>query len=107
MATEGLTHEQLTLEEGRLSPGCGRAMTPDEIAGRLDAWRPDVLREMGRKRMWSGAPATEREDQFQDVALVLTTRRFESEQHLRGALWTGLGFRAKDFWKSARRRELS
>jgi hypothetical protein len=29
-----------------------------------------------------------------------------SEEHLRRTLWTGLGFRARDFWKSARRREL-
>src|SRR3954471_7910333 len=82
-------------------------LTPDGIARLLNAWRPGVLIEMSRRRLWSGAPATELEDQFQDVALVLTMRRFGSEEHLRRALWTGLGFRARDFWKSARRRERS
>src|SRR5947209_14767916 len=62
---------------------------------------------MSRRRLWFDAPFAEREDQFQDVAFVLTTRPFSSEEHLLRALWTGLGFRARDFWKSARRRETS
>src|SRR4051794_1148309 len=81
--------------------------TPDEIADRLERWRPRVLGEMGRRRLWSNVPPAEREDQFQDVAFVLVTRQFRSDEHLLRALWTGLGFRGKDFWKSARRRETS
>ena len=106
MAT-GLTRERSTLDEGPILDGPGRPLSPNEIAGRLEAWRSDVLREMSRKRSWSGASAADCEDQFQDVALVLTTRRINDDEHLQRALWTGLGFRAKDFWKSPRRRELS
>jgi RNA polymerase sigma factor (sigma-70 family) len=72
----------------------------------LESWRPAVLSEMGRRQLWRGAGAAECEDQFQDVALILWSRQFASEEHLRRALWTGLGFRARDFWKSARRREV-
>src|SRR5918912_1048521 len=46
------------------------------------------------------------EDQLQDVTLVLCSREFDSEEHLRRALWTGLGFRARDFWKAGRRCEI-
>jgi hypothetical protein len=62
---------------------------------------------MRRSRLWHDAPPSEHEDQFQEVALVLCGRDFKSETHLRRALWMGLGFRAKDFWKAARRREVS
>src|SRR3954447_6266577 len=103
MASEALP-EELAAAGGETREADG--LTPDGIARLLNAWRPGVLIEMSRRRLWSGAPATELEDQFQDVALVLTMRRFGSEEHLRRALWTGLGFRARDFWKSARRREL-
>src|SRR3954470_15175388 len=80
--------------------------TLDDVAALLESWRPTVLREMARRQLWRGASPAECEDQFQDVALVLWSRQFASEEHLRRALWTGLGFRARDFWKSARRREL-
>src|SRR3954471_5596661 len=83
-----------------------REFTPDDVAVLVERWRPTVLREMARRQLWRGASAAECEDQFQDVALVLWSRQFASEEHLRRALWTGLGFRARDFWKSARRREL-
>ena len=92
--------------EAQQAAGQGKQFTPDRIAVLLDGWRPQVLREMGRRRLWRGVDATELEDQFQDVALVLCGRDFASEEHLRRALWTGLGFRAKDFWKAARRREI-
>ena len=92
--------------EAQQTAGQGKQFTPDRIAALLDGWRPQVLREMGRRRLWRGADAAELEDQFQDVALVLCGRDFASEEHLRRALWTGLGFRAKDFWKAARRREI-
>jgi hypothetical protein len=39
--------------------------------------------------------------------MVFCTRPLRDEEHLRRALWTGLGFRARDFWKAGRRRELS
>src|SRR3954469_14079550 len=90
--------QQAVAEEGQF--------TPDDVAALLERWRPTVLREMARRQLWRGASAAECEDQFQDVALVLWSRQFASEEHLRRALWTGLGFRARDFWKSARRREL-
>src|SRR4051812_25398637 len=90
--------QQAVAEEGQF--------TPDDIAALLERWRPAVLREMGHRQLWRGASAAECEDQFQDVALVLWSRQFASEEHLRRALWTGLGFRARDFWKAARRREL-
>jgi DNA-directed RNA polymerase specialized sigma24 family protein len=61
---------------------------------------------MRARRLWRNAPPADHEDQFQEVALVLCTRVFRSEEHLRRALWTGLGFRARDFWKAGRRREL-
>src|SRR3954470_17632086 len=57
-------------------------LTPDGIARLLNAWRPGVLIEMSRRRLWSGAPATELEDQFQDVALVLTMRRYAARSVL-------------------------
>src|SRR3954451_19650636 len=104
MASEALP-EELAAAGGETREADG--LTPDGIAWLLNAWRPGVLVEMSRRRLWSGAPATELEDQFQDVALVLTMRHFGSEEHLRRALWTGLGFRARDFWKAARRREVS
>jgi RNA polymerase sigma factor (sigma-70 family) len=84
----------------------GRELRPDEIAQVLEGWRPEVLRRMRARRLWRGAPPADLEDQFQDVALVLCMRAFRSEEHLRRALWTGLGFRARDFWKAGRRREL-
>src|SRR4051812_14969273 len=90
--------QQAVAEEGQFRP--------DDVAALLERWRPTVLREMARRQLWRGASAAECEDQFQDVALVLWSRQFASEEHLRRALWTGLGFRARDFWKSARRREL-
>ena len=109
MASAGLTSVETAYRvaavEGR-TPARSE-LTPDEIAERLERWRPRVLKEMGRRRLWFDAPAAEREDQFQDVAFVLTTRPFASEEHLLRALWTGLGFRARDFWKSTRRREMS
>ena len=92
--------------EAQQTAGQGKQFTPDRIAALLEGWRPQVLAEMGRRRLWRGASAAELEDQFQDVALVLLTRDYASEEHLRRALWTGLGFRAKDFWKAARRREV-
>lgn len=85
----------------------GSEFGPEEIAALLELWRPAVLRQMRRSRLWWDASADEHEDQYQDVALALFGRRFESEEHLRRALWTALGFRARDFWKSARRRETS
>lgn len=85
----------------------GQELGPDEIAQLLERWRPEVLRRMRGRRLWCDLPPAEHEDQFQDVAMVLCTRRFRSEEHVRRALWTGLGFRAKDFWKAGRRRELS
>jgi RNA polymerase sigma factor (sigma-70 family) len=81
-------------------------LRPEEIAQLLERWRPKVLREMGRRRLWRGMPRVEYDDHFQEVALVLYTRCFESEEHLYRALWTGLGFRARDFWKAGRRREI-
>jgi DNA-directed RNA polymerase specialized sigma24 family protein len=83
----------------------GGELSGEDVAERLGRWRPAVLREMRRRRLWRGASAAELEDQFQDVALVLWMRRFASNEHLLRALWTGLGFRARDFWKAARRRE--
>ncbi|HEX8745138.1 MAG TPA: sigma-70 family RNA polymerase sigma factor [Thermoleophilaceae bacterium] len=85
----------------------GQELGPEEIAELLERWRPEVLRRMRGRRLWCDLPPAEHEDQFQDVAMVLCTRRFRSEEHVRRALWTGLGFRAKDFWKAGRRRELS
>src|SRR3954462_14286755 len=90
--------QQAVAEEGQL--------TPDDVAALLERWRSTVLREMSRRQLWRGASAAECEDQFQDVALVLWSRQFASEEHLRRALWTGLGLRARDFWKSAPRREM-
>src|SRR3954470_4698043 len=90
--------QQAVAEEGQF--------TPEDVAELLARWRPTVLRDMARRQLWRGGGAAECEDQFQDVALVLWSRQFASEEHLRRALWTGLGFRARDFWKSARRREL-
>lgn len=84
----------------------GHELGPEEIALLLERWRPEVLRRMRGRRLWCDLPPAEHEDQFQDVAMVLCTRRFQSEDHVRRALWTGLGFRAKDFWKAGRRREL-
>jgi RNA polymerase sigma factor (sigma-70 family) len=84
----------------------GQEFGPEEIAQLLERWRPEVLRGMRARRLWRNAPPADHEDQFQDVALVLCTRVFRSEEHLRRALWTGLGFRARDFWKAGRRREL-
>jgi RNA polymerase sigma factor (sigma-70 family) len=101
-----VTNDELSVEAHRAPAGQGREFTPDRIAALLDGWRPRVLREMRRRRLWRGASPAEFEDQFQDVALVLCGRDFASEEHLRRALWTGLGFRAKDFWKAARRREI-
>src|SRR5438876_1237471 len=57
----------------------GQHLTPDEIAAVLDRWRPHVLREMGRQRLWRGTDVSAREDQFQDVAAVL--RALYSAQH--------------------------
>ena len=92
--------------EAQQAAGQGKQFTPDRIAALLEVWWPQVLREMGRRRLWRGADAAELEDQFQDVAVVLLTRDYASEDHLRRALWTGPGFRATDFWKAARRREV-
>jgi RNA polymerase sigma factor (sigma-70 family) len=100
-----VTKDELSVE-AQQSAGQGKHYSPDEIAALLERWRPRVLREMGRRRLWRGASTAELEDQFQDVALVLSSREFESDEHLRRALWTGLGFRARDFWKAARRREI-
>jgi RNA polymerase sigma factor (sigma-70 family) len=84
----------------------GQSFTPQRIAAILERWRPEVLREMERTRLWHGANRADLEDQFQDVALVLCARTYASESHLKKALWMGLGFRARDHWKAARRREL-
>ena len=84
----------------------GREFRPEEIAQLLERWRPDVLRRMRGRRLWRGTSAPDCEDQYQDVALVLCARQFRSEDHLRRALWTGLGFRARDFWKASRQRDL-
>src|SRR3954454_15840920 len=101
-----VTSDGLPVEAQQAVAEEGEHFTPDQIAALLERWRPAVLREMGGRQLWRGAGAAECEDQFQDVALVLWARKFASEEHLRRALWTGLGFRARDFWKSARRREL-
>src|SRR3954447_4741543 len=101
-----VTIDALSVEAQQTVAGEGQHFTPDRVAALLERWRPTVLREMARRQLWRGASAAECEDQFQDVALVLWARQFASEEHLRRALWTGLGFRARDFWKSARRREL-
>lgn len=100
-----VTKDELSVEVQQ-SAGQAKQYTPDEISAMLERWRPQVLRDMGRRGLWRGASQPELEDQFQDVALVLTARDFDSEEHLRRALWTGLGFRARDFWKAARRREI-
>ena len=100
------TDVELSPAAERGTEAAGQELRPEEIAQLLERWRPGVLREMRRRGLWRGAPPVEFEDQFQDVAAVLYTRRFESEDHLYRALWTGLGFRARDFWKSARRREI-
>src|SRR3954447_18853810 len=100
-----VTRDALSVEAQQAGAEEGQ-YTPDYVAALLERWRPTVLREMARRQLWRGASADECEDQFQDVALVLWSRQFASKEHLRRALWTGLGFRARDFWKSARRREL-
>ena len=100
-----VTKDELSVEAHETAEQ-GQQFTPDEIAALLERWRPQVLAEMGRQRLWRGANDAELEDQFQDVALVLCARDFASEEHLRRALWMGLGFRAKDFWKAARRKEV-
>src|SRR4051794_18014058 len=101
-----VTRDALSVEAQQAVAEEGKQFTPDDVAALLESWRPAVLREMGRRHLWRGASPAECEDQFQDVALVLWSRQFASEEHLRRALWTGLGFRARDFWKAARRREL-
>jgi RNA polymerase sigma factor (sigma-70 family) len=100
-----VTKDELSVEAHETAEQ-GQQFTPDEIAAALERWRPQVLREMREQRLWRGASDAELEDQFQDVALVLCARDFASKEHLRRALWMGLGFRAKDFWKAARRREV-
>lgn len=100
------TDVELSSAAGRAADGAGPALGPDQIAALLESWRPDVLRRMRRGRLWHDAPADELEDQFQDAAIILCARGFESEDHLRHALWAALGFRARDFWKSSRRREV-
>jgi RNA polymerase sigma factor (sigma-70 family) len=99
------TDVELAPAAERGTDDAGQELGPEEIAQLLERWRPEVLRRMRSRRLWRNTPPVEHEDQFQDVALVLYGRRFSSEDHLRRALWTGLGFRARDFWKSARRRE--
>lgn len=101
-----VVEDELSAEAQDAVAGQEQHFTPDEIAALLDEWRPAVLREMAHRRLWQGASRPELEDQFQDVALVLWSRAYASEEHLRRALWTALGFRARDHWKSARRREL-
>src|SRR5436190_8141738 len=101
-----VTSDGLPVEAQQAVAEEGQHFTPDQVAALLERWRPAVLREMARRQLWRGAGAAECEDQFQDVALVLWSRRFASEEHLRRALWTGLGFRARDYWKAARRREV-
>ncbi len=101
-----VTHGALSVEAQQTVAEQGDQFTPDDVAALLDEWRPAVLREMGRRQLWRGASAAECEDQFQDVSLILWSRDFASKEHLRRALWTGLGFRARDFWKAARRREV-
>jgi DNA-directed RNA polymerase specialized sigma24 family protein len=101
-----VTNDELSVEVQQTAVGEGNRFTPEEVAALLERWRPDVLREMGRRRLWRGACAAEREDHLQDVTLILCSREFASEEHLRRALWAGLGFRARDFWKAGRRREV-
>jgi RNA polymerase sigma factor (sigma-70 family) len=103
----------VSFTDGELAPAAergtgtaGQELGPDEIAELLERWRPSVLRRMGERRLWADLPPADREDQFQDVSMVLCMRRFRSQKHVWRALWTGLGFRAKDFWKAARQREL-
>ncbi len=73
-----VTKDELSVE-AQQSAGQGKRFTPDEIAALLERWRPHVLREMGRRGLWRGASQPELEDQFQDVALVLSAREFDSE----------------------------
>jgi DNA-directed RNA polymerase specialized sigma24 family protein len=101
-----VTKDELSVEAQQTAVGQGSRFTPEEVAALLERWRPEVLYEMGRRALWRGASLAEREDQLQDVTLVLCSREFDSEEHLQRALWTGLGFRARDFWKAARRREV-
>ena len=66
--------------------GQGKQFALDRIAALLEAWRPQVLREMSRRQLWCGVDAAELEDQFQEVVLVLLARDHASEEHLRRAL---------------------
>src|SRR4051812_8767539 len=102
-----VTSDGLPVEAQQAVAEEGQQFTPDQVAALLERWRPAVLREMGRRQLWRGAGAAECEDQFQDVVLVLWSRRFASEEHLRRALWTGLGFRARDFCQGAARRQVN
>jgi RNA polymerase sigma factor (sigma-70 family) len=101
-----VTNDELSVEAQQTAVGQGNRFTPEEVAALLERWRPEVLSEMSHRGLWRGASLAEREDQLQDVTLVLCSREFDSEEHLRRALWTGLGFRARDFWKAGRRCEI-
>lgn len=48
-----VTNDVLSVE-AQQTAGQGKQFTPDRIAALLDGWRPHVLREMGRRRLWRG-----------------------------------------------------
>jgi DNA-directed RNA polymerase specialized sigma24 family protein len=86
---------------GSLTPG---ALTGDGVAALADAWAARILRDLGRTRPWRGGAANELDAAYWEVALALSQRTFESEEHLRRALYRGMSFRAMHFWRRAKTR---
>ncbi|MDP9344406.1 MAG: sigma-70 family RNA polymerase sigma factor [Actinomycetota bacterium] len=88
-----------------LRPG-GR-LTGDDVAQLLGSWGPAVMAELRRTRLWRGGAANELEGAYWNAAMALSRRDFESEEHLRRALYRGMNYRALTFWRAARARAQS
>jgi RNA polymerase sigma factor (sigma-70 family) len=81
-----------------------RPLDAAHVGELLGRWRARELRLAGGFSEWNGLTREQREDIYQETALALLTRRYESAEHLRNALREGLKQRALRQHRDQRRR---
>jgi RNA polymerase sigma factor (sigma-70 family) len=84
--------------------GTGRAFSSERIGQILGEWQSRELRVARGFAECRGLSTEQLEDVYQETALALYSRSYDSEEHLRNALRTGLKHRALRMYRDERRR---
>jgi RNA polymerase sigma factor (sigma-70 family) len=87
-----------------LPRGAPGTLGTKQIGQLLGEWQARELRIARSFRECAGLSAEQLEDLYQETALALLPRRYASEEHLRGALRTGVKHRALNLHRDERRR---